>query len=97
MRRGGREGAASAAPFLCRAAGDRGLAPGLYTGRRKTQDKERRKMTLDTTKIFEYLDQLRESGEVNMFGSAAYVQEEFELSRKDAQRVVEEWMQQFSV
>ena len=35
--------------------------------------------------------------EVNMFGSAAYVQEEFELSRKDAQRVVEEWMQQFSV
>ena len=52
-------------------------------------------MTLDTTKILKYLDQLRESGEVNMFGSAAYVQEEFELSRKDAQRVVEEWMRQF--
>ena len=54
-------------------------------------------MTLDTKEIFQYLDQLRKSGEVNMFGSAAYVQEEFELSRKDAQRVVEEWMQQFSV
>ena len=52
-------------------------------------------MTLNTKKIFQYLDQLRESGEVNMFGSAAYVQKEFELCREDAQRVVEEWMQQF--
>ena len=90
MRRGGREGAAAAAPFFAAQPG-----AGLYTRRRKTQDKERRKMTLDTTKIFKYLDQLRESGEVNMFGSAAYVQEEFELSREDAQRVVEEWMRQF--
>ena len=54
-------------------------------------------MALNTKEIFKYLDQLRESGEVNMFGSAAYVQEKFELSREDAQRVVEEWMQQFSV
>jgi len=52
---------------------------------------------LDTTEIFQYLDDLRESGKVNMFGSAAYVQEEFGLGRKDAQRVVNEWMQQFSV
>jgi hypothetical protein len=51
----------------------------------------------DTTEVFQYLDELRESGEVNMFGSAAYVQEEFGLGRKDAQSVVNEWMQQFSV
>ena len=93
MRRGGREGRLRPSLF-CAAPRRR---PGLYTQRRKTQDKERRKMTLNTKEIFQYLDQLRESGEVNMFGSAAYVQEEFELSRKDAQRVVEEWMQQFSV
>ena len=60
-------------------------------------------MTLDTTEIFKYLDQLRESGKINMYGSAAYVhtlisvQEMFELSRKDAQRVVGEWVRQFSV
>ena len=69
MRRGGREGAAAAAPFFV----PRWPAnsAGLYTQRRKTQDKERRKMTLDTKK--------------------------FELSRKDAQRVVGEWVRQFSV
>lgn len=60
-------------------------------------------MTLDTKEIFKHLDQLRESGKINMYGSAAYVhtlisvQEKFELSRKDAQRVVGEWVQQFSV
>jgi hypothetical protein len=45
--------------------------------------------------MFEYLDDLRESGEVNMFGSGAYLQSEFGLSRHEAKVVVMEWMKTF--
>ena len=42
---------------------------------------------------FEYLCELRDSGAVNMFGSAPYLQEEFGLDRREAKQVVLEWMQ----
>jgi len=43
--------------------------------------------------IFEYLDELRDSGEVNMFGAAPYVASEFFLSKQDARQVLLEWME----
>lgn len=46
-------------------------------------------------KYFEYLDRLRDSGVTNMFGAAAYLQQEFpELSFDHAQAVyiLREWM-----
>jgi len=45
--------------------------------------------------MFEYLDELRESGEVNMFGSGTYLQSAFGLSRHEAKDVVMEWMKTF--
>jgi hypothetical protein len=45
--------------------------------------------------MFEYLDDLRESGQVNMFGSGAYLQSAFGLSRYEAKDVVLEWMETF--
>ncbi len=45
--------------------------------------------------MFEYLDDLRESGQVNMFGSGAYLQSAFGLSRYEAKDVVLEWMKTF--
>lgn len=42
--------------------------------------------------IFEYLDELRDSGEVNMFGAAPYVAENFFISKQDARQVLLEWM-----
>lgn len=42
--------------------------------------------------IFEYLDELRDSGEVNMFGAAPYVASDFFLSKREARQVLMEWM-----
>ena len=52
---------------------------------------------IDETKkqeYFEYLDELRESGETNMFGARPYLQREFsELQPVDAGKVLKEWME----
>jgi len=45
--------------------------------------------------IFEYLDDLRESGVVNMFGAGPYLQEQFGLDRHTAKRYVLAWMETF--
>jgi len=45
--------------------------------------------------MFQYLDDLRESGQVNMFGSGTYLQSAFGLSRYEAKDVVLEWMKIF--
>lgn len=44
----------------------------------------------------EYLDELRESGVTNMFGAGAYIQEEYGLSRSDANKILTYWMNTFS-
>ena len=44
---------------------------------------------------YEYLDALRESGVVNMFGAGAYLQDEFGLSRTEARTIVIAWMSQY--
>ena len=43
----------------------------------------------------QFLDDLRESGETNMFGATAYVMEEFGLTRHSATEVVNTWMKEF--
>jgi len=43
-----------------------------------------------------FLDDLRESGACNMFGSGMYLQEVFGLDRYEAKEVVLEWMTTFS-
>lgn len=42
-----------------------------------------------------YLDELRESGETNMFGASPYLQAEFGLERKDAKEILLYWMKTF--
>lgn len=47
--------------------------------------------------MFEYLDDLRESGETNMFGAAPYLQREFpDLSAAEARAVLLDWMNTFA-
>ena len=41
---------------------------------------------------FIFLNRLRESGEVNMFGAAPYVEMEFGVNRREAHRLVADWM-----
>jgi hypothetical protein len=47
--------------------------------------------------ILQYLDELRESGDTNMYGAAPYVENEFDMDRKDARAAVSYWMQTFSL
>lgn len=42
--------------------------------------------------IFLYLDELRESGVTNMWGSPKFVQQTFNLTWDDAKAIVIEWM-----
>ena len=43
----------------------------------------------------EFLDELRESGDTNMWGAGPYLQEEFGVTRQEAKAIVTEWMATF--
>lgn len=43
----------------------------------------------------EFLDELRESGETNMFGAGPYVEREFGVDKREARSIVSEWMATF--
>ena len=47
------------------------------------------------SEYFEFLDDLRESGEVNMFGAPRVLQDMFGVGRYEARDIVAEWMKQF--
>lgn len=49
-----------------------------------------------TNEHLEYLDDLRESGETNMFGAGPYIQAEFGLPENESRKVVSYWMETFS-
>ena len=42
-----------------------------------------------------FLDDLRESGSVNMFGAGASIQEMFGVTKYDANRFLQTWMETF--
>lgn len=42
-----------------------------------------------------FLDIVRESGKINMFGAAPYIAETFGVSRREAQQYLLNWMQSF--
>ena len=46
--------------------------------------------------VFEYLCMLRDSGEVNMYQSAPYLMEEFNMSNNEAGRWLGDWITSFS-
>lgn len=45
--------------------------------------------------VFEFLDGLQEWGGVNMFGAGAYVEQAFDVSRRQSRNLVQEWMQTY--
>lgn len=49
--------------------------------------------TQDEVNIF--LDNLRESGLVNMFGAGANIQKMFDVTKYDANRFLQTWMETF--
>ena len=47
---------------------------------------------VDKKEVFEFLDEMRESGEINMFGAPRHVIETFGMTEKEAMDIVVEWM-----
>lgn len=48
---------------------------------------------MDEKVYFEYLDELRESGLINMWQSPQLLEEDFCMSRQQAERIVLAWME----
>ena len=51
---------------------------------------------MNKEEMFVYLDNIRETGKINMFGAAPYLQDAFGLSRYEARDILLEWMDTFS-
>jgi len=51
---------------------------------------------IDKEMVFDYLDNLRESGAVNMFGAAPWVGRAFDVDRETARALLSEWMRTYS-
>lgn len=49
-----------------------------------------------TDAMLEYLDDLRESGETNMFGASSYLRDAFGIGRRDSQDALAYWMRTFA-
>ena len=45
--------------------------------------------------VFEYLEELRDSGETNMFGAGPYLMQEFSIDKRAAQAWLTLWMGSF--
>jgi hypothetical protein len=45
--------------------------------------------------MFDLLDALRQSGEINMFGSGIYLEQAYGLNKRESKEVVLEWMRTF--
>lgn len=53
------------------------------------------KYTEQQIEYFKYLEELRKSGETNMFGAAPYLAKEFGIDKRTAQNILAEWMENY--
>jgi len=56
----------------------------------------KRKSTYQEQEVFEYLNELRESGATNMFGATRYIVKEFRYSEDESRRMLSLWMANFN-
>ena len=50
---------------------------------------------MTTNKYWIYLENLRRSGVVNMFGAAPYLQDEFGIDKNRAKEILADWMHNY--
>jgi len=46
-------------------------------------------------KVYEFLNELRESGVTNMFGATSYIQEKFGFNKEESKTWLLRWMKNF--
>jgi len=51
---------------------------------------------VEENEVFEFLDDLRDSGVTNMFGASPYIVDMFEVEPKEARELLTKWMETFS-
>ena len=56
----------------------------------------KRKSAYQEQEVFEYLNELRESGATNMFGAVRYIVKEFRYSEEESRRILLLWMDNFN-
>jgi hypothetical protein len=49
-------------------------------------------MNISKKEIYDYLVELRDSGEINMWGAGAYLQDRFDMNRQEAKQALLDWM-----
>lgn len=45
--------------------------------------------------VFNYLEDLRESGDTNMFGAVPYIQEQFQIDKYVAKKFLLDWIESY--
>jgi hypothetical protein len=53
-------------------------------------------MAKTTNKYWIYLENLRRSGVVNMFGATPYIMDEFDVDKKEARDILMDWMNNYN-
>ena len=53
-------------------------------------------MAKTTNKYWIYLEKLRRSGVVNMFGATPYLENDFGLSHSEARAILADWMRNYN-
>tara|TARA_R110001583_G_scaffold65329_3_gene188809 strand:- start:7004 stop:7171 length:168 start_codon:yes stop_codon:yes gene_type:complete len=53
------------------------------------------KMDEDLAMYFDFLEDLQESGDTNMFGAVPYLIDEFALDRSEALNILTRWMETY--
>lgn len=54
------------------------------------------KITKQEKEMFDYLNDLRESGATNMFGASPYLVDKFDIDKYEARKVLSKWMENFN-
>lgn len=49
-----------------------------------------------TNKYWIYLEELRQSGETNMYGATPYLMREFDLNDEEAKKILLDWMKNYN-
>lgn len=54
-------------------------------------------LTSKEIKYFNYLENLRKSGVVNMYGARPYLERDFRLSENEARNILLKWMENYDI
>ena len=53
-------------------------------------------MAKTTNEYWIFLENLRRSGEINMFGATPYLQDYFNLTKSEAKKILLDWMKNYN-